>query len=316
MNPPDIVRRAAREALSYLPAAGLCWEPPPDRPEGISVFIRVRNAEDWIEASIRSVLDFADEILVAENGSTDGTPGILGRLASECGKIRIMSWPEKDYLDLTVSAAAECRFRWTVRWDADFVAHTSGRYDIRKLRERLLGLGRDRFYVVYLRPVNLFGDLEHVYGRGFLWCDCAYTASSAAGYLSAGGVERLSLPKYYAVRSFTEPYFFHANVKPLREMLLRHFWNDWLRLSPSHFGPVPETYVLERIRADWGARTLAEGGEAFLREIVFPNISRYDPSRYGAYPELLEKLRLDGRYRVTYSGERPSSRTEQGGERR
>ena len=48
--------------LCYLPYIG--WVPKPSRKNGISVMIRTRNEEEWIELSLLSIKDFADEIVV------------------------------------------------------------------------------------------------------------------------------------------------------------------------------------------------------------------------------------------------------------
>lgn len=310
MNPPDIFRLGLRSAMSLLPYLGVVAKPDQSRPEGISVFIRAGNAADWIESSILSIRDFADEIIVVENGSSDGTWPLIERLAKEIDIVRAYRAPQAGLLELTVAAEEKCRYRWTVRWDADFIAHTGGRSDIRGLREKLLALDRTRYYCVYLRPVNIFGDLEHVYGRGFLWTDSAYIHSSGAKYIFSGGVERLSLPKYYAVKSFDAPYFFHVNIKPKREMLFRHFWNDWLKLSPVHAGYPPEEYVARRIREDWGCGTLTEGEDAFIRRVICPNLVRYDAGKFGPYPALLEQLRRQPRYKVIYEAGKPVGREE------
>lgn len=307
MNPPDILRRAFRRAASFAPYIGLAPSPDRSRPEGISAFIRTGNAADWIEASVRSIAAFADEIVIAENDSSDGTKEIIERLARELGNVRAYSSPRTDYLKLTSAAAESCRYRWLVRWDADFVAHTSGQNDILNLRKRLLSLDGRRHHCVYLRPVNLFGDLEHVYGRGFLWADCAYTASRSANYIFSSGCERLSLPKYYALHQFTEPYFFHVNIKPLRAMLLRHFWNDLLWERPEFSGPVPEEYVLNRIKKDWNCATLTEGEREFLSRIVFPNVRRYNPVVTGPYPDLLKPLVARAKYKIIYRDNVPVS---------
>lgn len=59
----------------------------------ISVLIPARNEERCIEATVRSVMQNADEILeciVCDDGSTDATPGILARLAQEYPKLRVI----------------------------------------------------------------------------------------------------------------------------------------------------------------------------------------------------------------------------------
>jgi glycosyltransferase involved in cell wall biosynthesis len=47
---------------------------------GISL---VKNEDLFVEQALRNVLDFCDELILADNGSRDGTPAILERLAAE-----------------------------------------------------------------------------------------------------------------------------------------------------------------------------------------------------------------------------------------
>ena len=52
--------------------------------------VLVRNEEKFVEQAIRNVLGFCDEFLAVDNGSTDGTIGILENLRTEFpAKIRI-----------------------------------------------------------------------------------------------------------------------------------------------------------------------------------------------------------------------------------
>ena len=63
----------------------------------VSVIIPVYNNEKFIEKCIRSVMEqsFCDlEILVVNDGSTDGRAEILQKLAGEDGRIREWQLPE------------------------------------------------------------------------------------------------------------------------------------------------------------------------------------------------------------------------------
>lgn len=52
---------------------------------GISIFMRVRNGAEFLEAAIRSLAGAVDEIVAVYNQCTDGSDGILERLAAELG---------------------------------------------------------------------------------------------------------------------------------------------------------------------------------------------------------------------------------------
>lgn len=66
------------------------------RTPGISIFMRVRNGADFLEAAIRSHADAVDEIVAVHNQCTDGSEAILHRLAAELGpKLRVIHYPDR-----------------------------------------------------------------------------------------------------------------------------------------------------------------------------------------------------------------------------
>lgn len=69
------------------------------RPAGISGFTRVRNGQDFIEATIRSHIDYLDEMVVVHNRCTDATPDILAGLQREFGseRLRVMHYTDPIY---------------------------------------------------------------------------------------------------------------------------------------------------------------------------------------------------------------------------
>jgi len=77
-----------RSFVSFLPAMGF-YPAKPQRPQGISIYMRVKDERDWIATSIASVKGIADEIIIVDNGSADGTYEILQELAhAEKGLIK------------------------------------------------------------------------------------------------------------------------------------------------------------------------------------------------------------------------------------
>ena len=50
------------------------------RKKGLSMFIRTRNGEDFLEEAIESHIEFLDELVVVYNRCTDGTEKILKKL--------------------------------------------------------------------------------------------------------------------------------------------------------------------------------------------------------------------------------------------
>ena len=79
-----------------------------ERLPGVSAFMRIRNGEDFLEASIRTHIDAFDEIVAVYNQCTDSTPDILARLAQEYGpKLRLFHYADRVYPAGTKEHAAE-----------------------------------------------------------------------------------------------------------------------------------------------------------------------------------------------------------------
>ncbi len=74
------------------PAAAAATHP---RPVGLSAFIRCRNEEEYIVASVMSIYRVFDEILVVLNDSTDRTRELVEDLARKLPKIRLLEYPHR-----------------------------------------------------------------------------------------------------------------------------------------------------------------------------------------------------------------------------
>ena len=114
---------------------------PKDRLPGVSAFMRIKNGADFLEASIRTHIDFYDEIVAVHNQCTDATPQILERLATEFGpRLRVFHYLPRvsppgsdghaktpgDAPDSMVTysnfALATTRHQWAVKLDDDHLA--------------------------------------------------------------------------------------------------------------------------------------------------------------------------------------------------
>ena len=280
---------ALRKLLSRAPAIGLA--PHPGRhPRGISALARVKNEEEWIEPCLLSVSDAVDELIVVDNGSTDGTPDILARVAGTLGpKVRLFSRPGLDHVDLSNFALSQAKYRWVLKWDGDFVARTTGPHAIGRLRERILGLPESRHFHVRLTCIELMGDLWHQC-PGWELRHEPFTSvrSPALRFVRVARVlagpppgwprilrdprapfairfEDVALPLYYEIAQWPEPYFFHLQVKTPLRMYLRDCWADWAE-NPALQGRFAslEDYALERARRAWRVATLQEAADVYM----------------------------------------------------
>lgn len=271
------------------------------RPKGLSVMMRIKNEADWIEPSVESIKGIADEIIIVDNGSSDGTYEYIDQIASKNqGLIKLFRQQDLDHCSLSNFALEKTTFRWVFRWDGDMVAHTSGEYNISKLRERILSLDARRFYLIYLRHINLAGDLCHQDPNEMVHIEeYIHTFSEKARFVHSGRFEAIKFPKYYKPLFWYEPYSFHVNVKPARRMLLRYYWEDWMELKDYIRYPTLEDYVNERIERDFGTKSWQEAQHIGVKRVC-QNIIPYNKDLFGAYPDLLHPYLENPKYKLKY----------------
>ena len=295
----NYLSRFIRSVLSLAPRYHLAAIP--GRPQGISIMMRVKDERDWIGPSIESIKPIADEIVVVDNGSKDGSYEIVQELAAE-GKGLIKHWqrPDLNHCDLSNFAHEQTSFRWIFRWDGDMIARTGGEYNIVKLRKRILALDPRRFYLIYLRHINLSGDLCHQDPKEqFHIEEYIHTFSSHACYVHPKRFEAIKVPKYYKVLFWYEPYSFHVNVKPARRMLRRYFWDDWMELKDYTKFPTLDDYVRVKIESEFGTTSWKEAEKRCVQRVLSTHIP-YRQDIFGPYAELLKPYLENPKYKMIY----------------
>ena len=139
------------------------------RKRGISAMMRVGDEEDFIEPSIRSVLDFFDEIIVVLNNPRDKTEEIVRSIKSD--KIKIFHYPFELYPNgpghdkYPKDSVKEISYyyNWCLqhttfshvcKWDGDMVALSN----FKRLRKTVLNND-----IVYFEGLNIAGpDLNRL----------------------------------------------------------------------------------------------------------------------------------------------------------
>ena len=188
------------------------------------------------------------------------------------------------------------------------VAHTDGEHPIAELQARILGLNPHRHYLIYLRHINLSGDLCHQDPREMVHIEeYIHTFSEAARFIHPGRFEAIKFPFYYKPLFWYEPYVFHVNIKPARRMLLRYFWEDWMELKDYLNYPTLEDYAAAHIEKEFGT-SLMEEAQARCVSRMLQNHIPFDPVRFGPYPELLKPYLTQPTYLIQYENGRISGR--------
>ena len=303
-TPGAWARLIAHEVFSFAPRLGLL--PPPARPAGIAAVIRVRDEDEWLELAVRSIIGFADHIVIGDNGSTDQTPDVMRALAREFpAVVETLTLPDADICRLTNVLVERTRHRVIVRWDADFVAQTSGPARIGRLRDWLLALDPRRHYIVYPRMVEVTGDLWHQDPshptRGDAHC---WTASDHVRYVyNPAGYEAPKVPVWYAVRGWNLPCFYHVNVKSDRRMFLSHLWKRYLLDRERARGADLPSYVEHVLETEFAGQDFATAAHAWMQNWV-RRLVPFDAARYPDHPELLRPRLGRPRYRLRVEGGR------------
>lgn len=183
----------------------------------ISILLPVRNGAACVADAIQSVLSqsFARfELLVVENGSTDGTWEILQDWAPRDARIRLTCLPEPDLVQALNHGLSMARGSFIARMDADDVSHPE------RLALQLRHLERRR-------EMGLVSCLVHHAGH----------STAQAGYASyVDWVNSLRTHEQISLCRFVESPLAHPSVLFRRNLTER--FGAW------RSGPFPEDYEL------------------------------------------------------------------------
>jgi glycosyltransferase involved in cell wall biosynthesis len=291
--------------------------PRPDRPPGVSAIVRVKDEETWLSASIQSIATIADEIIIGDNGSTDRTPEIISDFERKLqDQLIVERRPDMDFKHLTNVLIDRTRFRWVIRWDADFVARTDGPQSIFHLRKWLFDLDPRRYVCAHLRMIELCGDLFHQRPKTASRADAhCFTYSDSLRYVyDRAGHDAPKIPRWYQVLRYEIPTFFHVDVKPVRRMFLSFLWKRYITDPERARYPRFETYLETKLKEQWEGQGIDEAAASWAAS-VFRDLVPYDRNRFGDYPTLLKPSFENSNYLLLYKdgqivGQQTSDNTE------
>lgn len=293
------IKRLFRYFLSFSTTIGIV-EKPRNKKDGISLLVRLKDEADWIRYSLFSIKNFADEIIVGDNGSKDNSVEIVERLIKEGLNIKFYQCPEMRINELTNFLLKKARYRWVMKWDADFVARTTGKYSIDSLRKKLLNMDYNRYYLILISHICLAGDLFHQDPKELTHTEeYIYTNSDHLKFIHPETCESLKTPKYYAVVRIDGHYAFHVDVKSAERMLNRKYWFEWMKLKDYEKYPTIDSYVEYCVKSE---KRFANIQEAKIDNVIqyCKRLIPYNNKLFGEYPELLDESLMNPKYKVIY----------------
>ena len=273
------------------------------RNSGISLLVPTLNAERTVELCIRSFVDFPDEIIVVDNGSTDGTVDIVRRLERDIRKLKFFHVPKLTHLFENRQYALErSQFNWVVRIDSDYVAYTSGPNSISHLRDKILRTKRQvppiRFGIT---QVNLFNDFEHTgpsseETKG-AWVPPPVSTLPARiiqhypgmRFQRLGRWEGIRFQKYLKHVQIEKPYWFHCQFKSEMSLFFRSERTNWRECGDFDQYPTLESYIRDIIPEKYGTSDMEGACQIFIEREIKPSIREYNPEEYYPYPELIKR---------------------------
>ncbi|MHC4756334.1 MAG: glycosyltransferase family 2 protein [Planctomycetota bacterium] len=295
------------------------------RKPGISVLISTQNEEAMISLCIRSFLDFGDELIVVDNGSTDRTKEIVRELASRYPeKIKFYDVPElPDLYHNRQYAFEHSCYQWIVRTDGDFVAYTEGDYDIMRLREYLLSHGSKPWpLAISVNLPNVSGDLWHTGAavsdeqkKEKRYIPVAMTGHRPRIYRYLPFFRfkrhgRWEVARYHylylagALR-WDKPIWMHCNLKSDMSHFLRSERTNWRQLGDFERFPTLLSYIESVVEEKYGTAKLEEAARIYMERVVLPHLERYDPEKYHPYPSLAAKqMEENPIYKILKSGDK------------
>jgi glycosyltransferase involved in cell wall biosynthesis len=282
------------------------------RRPGISVLIPTQNEQYVVEPCIRSFLEFGDELIVVDNGSTDRTKDIVTTLARAYPeKIRFLDRPDLPDLHQNRAAAyAVSRYQWVVRADSDYVCYTSGDNSILHLRRFMLeectGL---RPHTIWVPQVNLVGDFYHTgvpyanpggyranEDRQYITEHMSgamprfYRTFPGFGFIRVGRREYTRFPKLSKRVDWPNPVWVHCTIKSDLNHLYRSERSNWRELGDFERYPTLDVFLREAIEKKYGTRDVEEAARIYMQRHVLPYLEPW-PDTDSPIPEVLEEYR-------------------------
>jgi glycosyltransferase involved in cell wall biosynthesis len=283
----------------------------PKRLNGISVMIRLFNEEYSIAESLLSLNEFADEVIVINNGCTDSSMEKIEEVKPNLKyNLNLYDNFSKDYVEISNFGLEKTSYQWIVRWDGDFIAYTSGSQDINRLRAHLLSLPQHRYYLIYPRILCFAGDAKHVQkGKEYHSEQYIHSYHPLLRYIKTKRYEVLKVPFFYQIQRIHTVFFVHlGTVKPLRRLLYRSYWGIWWKQKRYLDYPNLDDYIDSVILGNEKLDKL----ELIKKELQeqIEQTRTFTVEEFGEYPALMKKFIENPPFTILEKAGKPYSRSD------
>ncbi|MFY9607537.1 MAG: glycosyltransferase [Blastocatellia bacterium] len=291
--------------------------------DGISALVCCKDEEYSLKFCLESLTHVADQIICVDNGSTDKTLQIMEEFKEG----------NADGKDITVIDAkglnlAEARNlglmhvsrKWLLNCGGDFVFHTTGELDAKELFSKLTRTWLRKSF--RFGHVNLWGDLNHttrlfsVYAVGEYYL---VRFNRKVEFVEHGRFDYVKFPRQHLRLEIDKAVFFHLNsLKSDSRLMYRNCYFDWRETLSQKSNGDQEPQGLTDFKwfeNKWQRERFNTNDERsvkfrFQRQMAVAHYIKYDPSRYGDYPEVLQRALPgdSGRFSVIYWDGEPITR--------
>jgi len=273
------------------------------------LLIPTQNSEQTILLCVESFLSFADEIIIVDNGSTDSTLEILGEIDEKYEHVKVFDKPElPDLYHNRQYALKKSKYAWVVRIDSDYVAYTSGEFDIRNLRNKILSEPLSLFPKTYTtKMINVAGSFDQTFLRkmepGGKERERVVQSLSARiirwypfmKFVRLGRWEGIRFQRYLPKQELDIPYWMHLHkFQSKMTLLFRSERTKWRQSGDFKRFPTLKSWVEFAVAERYGTTDLEEAARLHYEERVVPKFFPYDPETYFPYPDrVLEAMKME-----------------------